>query len=84
MGRKELQPPRSTLRMFSGQELKTRGIFTATTQHPKTQSKLKVDFYVTEGETAILGIDACRQLDLIRIVDENICGISDLLPSSPL
>ena len=38
---------------------------------------MSVEFYVTESGEPILGIDACRLLDigLLRIVEENICEV---------
>jgi len=31
---------------------------------------------VTERDDPILGIDACRRLDMLRIVEENICELT--------
>ena len=78
-----LRPPRATLRMFNRQELKTLGMLTATVRHPLTQVEFDVEFYVTEREHPILGIDACRRLDLLRVVDENICALREASASSP-
>lgn len=85
MGRTDLRPPRSTLRMFDGNELRTVGILTASLQHPRTKVSLDVDFYVTDREIPVLGIEACRRLDLIRIVEDNICEVieADKPYSSP-
>lgn len=73
----KLRPPRATLRMFNRQELKTLGMLTATVRHPLTHKELDMDFYITERESPILGIDACRQMDLLRVVEENICEIRE-------
>ena len=43
---------------------------------------LKANFYVTDRKDPILGIDACSHLNLLRIVDENICEVAES-PSSP-
>jgi len=59
--------------MFDATELPTVGMITATLRHPRTGDQFDVDFYVTEREHPILGIEACRCLDMLRIVEENIC-----------
>jgi hypothetical protein len=69
--------------MFNRQELKTLGMLTATVRHPLTQVEFDVEFYVTKREHPILGIDACRRLDLLRVVDENICALREASASSP-
>jgi len=38
---------------------------------------------VTERGEPIIGIDACRQLDMPRIVEDNMCALNDSPPSSP-
>ena len=77
MGRTDLRPPWSTLRMFDGNELRTIGILTASLQHPRMKVSLDVDFYVTAREIPVLGIEACRRLDLIRIVEDNIWEVME-------
>jgi hypothetical protein len=54
------------------------GMLTATVQHPKTKAVVEVEFYVTASNDAILGIDICRRLDLVRIVEENICATDEI------
>ena len=77
-----LRPSRAPLRMFDRTELKTLGMLTATVRHPRTRDEFDVDFYVTEREDPILGIDACRRLDMLRIVEENICAVHDVIVTS--
>ena len=69
-----LRPARATLRMFDTTELPTVGMITATVKHPRTGEQFDCEFYVTEREHPILGMEACRRLDLLRIVEENICA----------
>jgi hypothetical protein len=69
----DLKPPRSRLSMFDHTQLRTLGVLSAKLIHPRTALELDVEFYVAETETAVLGVDACRRLDLIRIVVENLC-----------
>lgn len=78
-----LRPSRAPLRMFDRTELRTLGMLTATVRHPRTRAEFDVDFYVTEREDPILGIDACRCLDMLRIVEENICAVQEAAGSSP-
>lgn len=72
-----LRPSRAPLRMFDKTELKTRGMFTAVVRHPRTKVEFEVEFYVTQREVPILGIDTCRKLDMLRIVEENICEVHE-------
>jgi hypothetical protein len=69
----DLKPPRSRLSMFDHTQLRTLRVQSAKLVHPRTALELDVEFYVAETETAVLGVDACRRLDLIRIVVENLC-----------
>ena len=78
----DLRVPRSSLRMFDRTELRTVGMLTADLTHPCTEAVMSVEFYVTEREEPILGIDACRRLDMLRIVEENICEVVETPPSS--
>ena len=64
-----LYPARAKLRMFDQTELRTLGMIKATVCHPRTKAKLDVEFYVTEREDPILGVEACRRLDMLRIVE---------------
>jgi len=77
-----MQPPRSTLRMFDKTELKTQVMISATMRHPLTHTEFQLDFYVTDREDPILGIEACRRLDLLRIVEENICEVQETQSSA--
>jgi hypothetical protein len=79
----DLRPSRSVLRMFDQSQLATLRMLTATVQHPKTKAVVEVEFYVTASNDAILGIDICRRLDLVRIVEENICATDEIKLSPP-
>jgi hypothetical protein len=71
--------------MFDQTELPTLGMLTAELMHPRTRTVIDVEFYVTTRDDPILGIDACRRLDMLRIVEENICELTSAttpLPSS--
>ena len=59
-------------------------MITATLRHPSshTGDQFDVDFYVTEREHPILDIHACRCLDMLRIVEENICETQESTTSS--
>ena len=63
--------------MFDRTELRTFGELPAKLAHPRTGVELDVDveFYVAETAAAVLGIEACRRLDVVRIVDENVCVV---------
>ena len=78
----ELRPARSTLRMFDGTELPTLGMITATVSNPRNGKQLILEFYITERENQLLGIDACRRLDMLRIVENNICEMHESLHES--
>jgi hypothetical protein len=79
----DLRPSRSTLHMFDRAELRTIGTVSAELTHPKTMVTIEVDFYVTETADPVLGISACRRLDIVRIVDENVCAAQETPSSSP-
>jgi len=61
------------MRIFDRTELPTIGMTTMRVRHLRTNTELDLDFYVTERDEPIIGIDACRQLDMLRIVEDNIC-----------
>ena len=82
LGQTTLRPPRSTLRMFDRTQLPSVGMFTATLRHPLTAVEFDAEFYVTERDGPIIGIDACRRLDLLRIVEENICTVHETTSST--
>ena len=77
MGRsKELRSTTAKLRMFDGTELLTSGAINLPVKHPRTMKIHQLDFYVaTKHEQPLLGFKACRALDLLRVVDENICVV---------
>ncbi len=73
----EVRPSVATLRMFDRTELPTSGMITLTVQNLNTDHEYNLDFYVTaKHEQALLGSKACRVLELIRVVDENICVVN--------
>ena len=72
----KLHPQRTTLWMFDRTEFHTGRMLIAMLQHPRMNVSLKAYFYVTDREDPLLGIDACRHLDLLRIVDKSICEVS--------
>ena len=84
LGCGQLQPSRATIRMFDSKELPTIGMATATVRHPRTDKQIDIDldFYITEKEVPLLGIAACRSLDMLRIVEENICNVNESLHAS--
>jgi len=79
----DLRPSRSVLRMFDRTELPTLGLLTAKLMHPRTRTVIDVEFYVTMRDDPILGIDACRRLDMLRIVEENICELTSAITPPP-
>jgi len=71
-----LRRAESTLRMFDRSELATNGMITISVQHPKTKCKYTLDFYVAANHRQpILGFQACRKLNLLKVVQENIYEI---------
>ena len=81
---KSLRKTDTRLTMFDGTELKTRGVLTARVKHPISGKRRLMQFYVAETHNrAILGVDACQDLDLITVNYENICTVhGDPKPSS--
>jgi hypothetical protein len=77
MGRlSEVRPAASTLRMFDKSELQTCGMITIAVEHPPTSRVYNLDFYVAaKHDKPLLGFTACRQLELLRVVEENICEV---------
>lgn len=71
----DLRPSRSVPHVFDRTVLPTIGMLTAKLTHPRTQAVIDVDFYVTVRDEPVLGIDAYRRLDMLRIVEENICEV---------
>ena len=73
-----LRPSEKRLTMFDNTELKTLGMITAAVQHPLSGMRRRMQFYVTEThKRAILGIDACLEMDLIFVNEDNICAIRE-------
>ena len=71
-----LRPPESRLTMFDGTELKTLGMLTAVVEHPLTQTRRQMDFYVAaQHERAVLGMRACQEMELLTVNADNICAI---------
>lgn len=64
--------------MFDKQVLKSLGMITATIRHPLTAKRFETEFYITERDGPILGVNDCRRMDLIRINNENICEVTDV------
>lgn len=84
LGKKKsaLRLPHSTLHMFDSTELCTVGMLEATLTNPLTKATLDVSFYVAKAALPVLGVDACRRLDLVRFVEENVCSVRESLPPS--
>ena len=60
--------------MFDKSELQTSGVITLSVQHPRTLRTHELKFHVaTKHEQPLLGFHACRALELLRVVEENIC-----------
>ena len=73
-----LRPAEVRLTMFDGTELKTLGILSATVEHPLTGKRKRMDFYVaTTHDHAILGMKACRDMDVLFVNESNICSVQN-------
>ena len=71
-----LRPAEKRLTMYDGTELKTVGMLTATTEHPISRKRKRMDFYVAAThDRAILGMKACKDMDLLSINEGNICSV---------
>ena len=69
--------------MFDGKELATAGMLTTIVKHPKTGKRSRMEFYVaTKHSRAILGIKACKEMDLVSINVENLCTLSTVSSKS--
>ena len=84
----EIKPAVATLRMFDRSELATRGMITIKVQHPKSKCEYVLDFYVAaKHQQPILGFNACRAMNLLKVVEENICEVqgyrNDSKPAGP-
>ena len=72
----DVRPATATLRMFDHSALKTTGIISAEVKNPKTKQSYVLDFYVaTKHEQPLLGFKTCRDLDLLKVVDQNVCEV---------
>ena len=70
----EVRMSTSTIRMFDKSQLQTRGMITLSVQHPRTLQYYDLEFYVAaKHDKPLLGFHACRALQLLRVVEENIC-----------
>lgn len=73
---KLLQPTETKLTMFDNTELKTRGVMTVPVQHPITGKRRQMKFFVADTHNkAVLGIDACQEMDLITVNRSNLCAV---------
>ena len=70
--------------MFDKAQLKTTGMITVAVQHPPTKRTFNLDFYVAKKhEQPLLGFTACRTMDLLRVVEENICAVGTAADNGP-
>jgi Fe-S-cluster containining protein len=73
-----LRPATKRLTMFDDKELKTLGVITANVMHPQTGIWRRTEFHVAATHhQAILGSDACREMQLIVINYANLCDAAD-------
>ena len=76
-----MRPAAARLTMFDGTELKTLGMLTAMVEHPLTGKRKRMDFYVAAThDRAILGMNACRDMDLLFVNESNICSVQNGRP----
>jgi hypothetical protein len=69
--------------MFDNTELKTVGMITATVQHPLSGKRRRMPFYVAATHNrAILGMEACLEMELLFVNQDNICAVRDERQSS--
>jgi len=79
--RADVRPTLKRIRIFDKTELNVFGIITLPVGHLITSKSTDLEFYVANRhEQAILGCKACKLLDLLKLVNENICVLS----SNPL
>jgi len=72
----KLRPADADLRMFDNTELKTLGMLTTTVFNPKTDKSIVMEFYISKfHQQPILGSQACQQLGLLTVNNENILAI---------
>ena len=78
----DMRPATAKLRMFDKTELQTRGLITIAVEHPRTSRVYELDFYVAEKhEQPLLGFKACRSLQLLQVIEENICEVGTTVAS---
>ena len=71
---RDIRPAGATLRMYDKTVLPTRGMITLPVCHPRTATRRTMDFYVAAThEQPILGFQACRDLQLVRVAEEDLC-----------
>jgi hypothetical protein len=64
--------------MFTNEILPTLGVITATLRHLRQYNSDDVEFYITATDNdPVLGIEACQALELLRIMHENIRGVTE-------
>jgi hypothetical protein len=79
-----LRPAEKRLTMYDGTELKTLGMLTATLEHPLSGKRKRMDFYVAATHNrAILGMEACLDMELLSVNEGNICTVRQDQQSSP-
>jgi len=55
-------------------------MLTAQLTHPHNKTEFATDFYVTDKAEPVLGVDACRRLDIEHIDGESVCVVSETGP----
>ena len=72
----DVRPSTATLRMFDKSKLQTSGVITLSVHQPHTLSTHELQLHVaTKHDQPLLGFHACRALQLLRVVAENICEV---------
>ena len=78
-----LRPAETRLNMFDGTEFRTRGMLTAMVKHPVSGKQKRMEFYVAETHNrAVLGMEACLEMQLIYVNYDNICAVHEKHQSS--
>jgi RNase H-like domain found in reverse transcriptase/Reverse transcriptase (RNA-dependent DNA polymerase)/Integrase zinc binding domain len=76
---KHIRPAKAVLRMFDKSELPTTGMVTLSVNHPVTQKRHALDFYVAaRHQQPILGFEACRDLKLLSADEESVCVVTPI------
>jgi len=72
----DMRPAVSALRMFDKSKLQTSGMIKLAIEHQRTLRIYDLEFYVAaKHEQALLGFTACQKLQLLRLVEENVCAV---------